>query len=115
MLVGFRRECCTRGRGSVDGVRWEQADVPTALPADGSILPLYPFPLRRGRILQRFSEACREAGALMKSSMRKSCVFACLLEDGEALAAQVLLRGRDSQIGNGFHGLTMEYGFGYFI
>ena len=30
-------------------------------------------------------------------------VFACVLEDGEALAAQVLLRGRDPQIGNGFH------------
>ena len=43
----------------------------------------------------------------MKSSMRKSCV----LEDGEALAAQVLLRGRGPQIVNSFHGLTMEYGF----
>ena len=31
------------------------------------------------------------------------------LEDGEALAAHVLLRGRDPQIDNGFHGLTMEY------
>ena len=38
-------------------------------------------------------------------------VFACVLEDGEALAAHVLLRGRDPQIGNGFHGLIMEYGF----
>ena len=47
----------------------------------------------------------------MKSSMGKSCV----LEDGEALAAQVLLRGRGPQIGNSFHGLTMEYGFWYFI
>ena len=42
-------------------------------------------------------------------------VFACVLEDGEALAAQVLLRGRGPQIGNGLHGLTMEYGFWYFI
>ena len=42
-------------------------------------------------------------------------VFACVLEDGEALAAQVLLRGRNPQIGNGFRGLTMEYGFWYFI
>ena len=42
-------------------------------------------------------------------------VFACVFEDGEALAAHVLLRGRDPQIGNGFHGLTMEYGFWYFI
>ena len=33
-----------------------------------------------------------------------------VLEDGEALAAHVLLRGRDPQISNGFHGLTMEYG-----
>ena len=38
-------------------------------------------------------------------------VFACVLEDGEALAAHVLLCGRDPQIGNGFHSLTMEYGF----
>ena len=37
------------------------------------------------------------------------------LEDGEALATQVLLRGRDPQIGNSFHGMTMEYGFWYFI
>ena len=42
-------------------------------------------------------------------------VFACVLEDGEALAAHVLLRGRDPQIGNGFHDLAMEYGFWYFI
>ena len=42
-------------------------------------------------------------------------VFTCVLEDGEALAAEVLLRGRDPQIGNCFHGLTMEYGFWYFI
>ena len=42
-------------------------------------------------------------------------VFACVLEDGEALAAHVLLRGRDPQIGNGFHRLPMECVFGYFI
>ena len=42
-------------------------------------------------------------------------VFACVLEDGETLAAHILLRGRDPQIGNGFHGLTMKYGFWYFI
>ena len=42
-------------------------------------------------------------------------VFACVLEDGEALAAHVLLCGRDPQIGNGFHSLTMECIFGYFI
>ena len=42
-------------------------------------------------------------------------VFARVLEDGEALDAHVLLRGRDPQIGNGFQGLTMEYGLGYFI
>ena len=41
-------------------------------------------------------------------------VFACVLEDREALAAHVL-RDRDSQIGGGFHGLTMEYGFWCFI
>ena len=32
-----------------------------------------------------------------------------------ALAALVLLCGRDPKIGNGFHGLTMEYVFGCFI
>ena len=53
-------------------------------------------------------------GRLDESSMRKSCLRA-LLEDGQALAAQVLLRGRGPQIGNGFHGLTMEYVFWYFI
>ena len=43
-------------------------------------------------------------------------MFACVLEDGEAMAVRhVLLRGRDPQIGNGFHGLTMEYDFWYFI
>ena len=26
-----------------------------------------------------------------------------------------VLRGRDPQIGKGFHGLTMKYGFWYFI
>ena len=31
------------------------------------------------------------------------------------LAAEVLLRGRDPQIGNGCHGLSMKYGFWYFI
>ena len=42
-------------------------------------------------------------------------VFACVLKDGEALAAHILLRGRDPQIGNGFHRLPMECVFGYFI
>ena len=37
------------------------------------------------------------------------------LSDFKALFVEVLLRGRDPQIGNGFHGLTMEYGFWYFI
>ena len=32
-----------------------------------------------------------------------------------ALDVHVLLRGRHRQIGNGFHGLTMECIFGYFI
>ena len=35
-----------------------------------------------------------------------------VLQDGEALAAHVLLRGRDPQIGDGPHGLSMECGFG---
>ena len=38
-----------------------------------------------------------------------------VLEDGEALAAHVLLRGRDAQIGDGLHGLSVECGFGYCI
>ena len=42
-------------------------------------------------------------------------VLARVLENGEALAAHVLLRGRDPQVGNGFHGLSMERIFGYFI
>ena len=41
-------------------------------------------------------------------------VVACVLEDGEALAAHVLLCGRGPQVGDGFHGLSMECGFGYF-
>ena len=32
-----------------------------------------------------------------------------VLEDGEALAAHVLLRGRDPQIGDGFHGLSIPW------
>ena len=65
-----------------------------------------------------------EPAALFGSLSRGGCldeivdaevVFACVLEDGEALAAHVLLCGRDPQIGNGFHSLTMECIFGYFI
>ncbi len=37
------------------------------------------------------------------------------LEDGEALAAHVLLRGRDPQRGDGLHDLSMKCGVGYFI
>ena len=32
---------------------------------------------------------------------------------GEALAANVLLRSRDAQIGDGLHGLSMEYSCEY--
>ena len=46
----------------------------------------------------------------MKSSMRKPCLRA-YSRTAQALPAHVLLRGRDPQIGNGFHGLTMKYGF----
>ena len=49
----------------------------------------------------------------MNSSMRTSW-WRAYLEDGEPLAAHVLLCGRDPQIGDGFHGLSMECGFGYF-
>ena len=38
-----------------------------------------------------------------------------VLQDGEALAARVLLRGRDAQIGDGLHGLSMECSFAYCI
>ena len=34
-----------------------------------------------------------------------------VLENGEALAANVLLRNGDPEIGDGFHGLSREYGF----
>ena len=44
----------------------------------------------------------------MKSSMRKSCLRA-YSRMARRWTAHVLLRGRDPQIGNGFHGLTMEY------
>ena len=49
----------------------------------------------------------------MKSSMRKSCFRAC------SRMARRWLRisccgGRDPQIGDGLHGLSMESGFGYF-
>ena len=37
------------------------------------------------------------------------------LEDGEALAAHVLRRGRDPPRGDDFHGLSMKCGFGCFI
>ena len=46
----------------------------------------------------------------MKSSMRK-VVLARAIEDSEALAAHVLLRGRDPQVGDGSHGLSTERGF----
>ena len=50
----------------------------------------------------------------MKSSIRKSC-WRGVLEDGEALAAHVLLRGRDPQVGDGSHGLSTERSVGYCI
>ena len=40
-------------------------------------------------------------------------VLARVLEDGEALAAHVLLRGRDPQVGDGSHGLSTERSVGY--
>ena len=42
-------------------------------------------------------------------------VLAGVLENGETLAASVLLRGRDPEIGDGFHGLLMESGFRYLL
>ena len=42
-------------------------------------------------------------------------VRSCVLEDGEALVANILLRGRDPQVGDGLHGLSMECGFAYCI
>ena len=42
-------------------------------------------------------------------------VLARVLEDGEALAAHVLLRGRDPQVGDGSHGLSTERSVGYCI
>ena len=57
---------------------------------------------------------CPEAVASMKSSMWRSC-FPRVLQDGEALAARVLLPGRDAQIGDGLHGLSMQCSFAYCI
>ena len=42
-------------------------------------------------------------------------VLARVLGYGEALAAHVLLRGRDPQVGDGSHGLSTECGFSYSI
>jgi hypothetical protein len=42
-------------------------------------------------------------------------VLARVLEDGEALAAHVLLRGRDPQVGDGSHGLSTERSVGYCV
>ena len=61
-----------------------------------------------------FSEACPEAVASMKSSMRKSCLRA-YSRMARRWLPHVLLCGRDPQIGNGFHSLTMECISGYFI
>ena len=61
---------------------------------------------RRAR--RRFFRSLSRGGRL-DEIVDAEVVFAGVLEDGEALAAHVLLRGRDPQIGNGFHGLTMEY------
>ena len=41
-------------------------------------------------------------GGRLDEIVDEEVVFAGVLEDGEALAAHVLLRGRDPQIGNGF-------------
>ena len=54
-------------------------------------------------------------GGRLDEIVDAAVVFACVLEGGEALAAHVLLRGRDPQIGNGSHGLTMKSGFWCFI
>ena len=53
-------------------------------------------------------------GGRLDERVDADVVVACVLEDGEALAAHVLLCGRDPQRGDGFHGLSMECGFGYF-
>ena len=45
------------------------------------------------------------------SGLDDGVVLASVLENGEALAAHVLLRGRDPQIGDGYHGLSTERGF----
>ena len=50
----------------------------------------------------------------MKSSMRKSCCRA-YSRMARALAAHVLLLGRDPQVGDGSHGLSTERSVGYCI
>ena len=54
-------------------------------------------------------------GGRLDETIDAEVVFVGVLKDGQALAAHVLLRGRDPPIGNGFHGLTMEHSFWYFI
>jgi len=48
-------------------------------------------------------------------SVDAEVVLARVLEDGETLAAHVLLRGRDPQVGDGSHGLSTERSIRYFI
>ena len=54
----------------------------------------------------------RRRSASMKSSMWRSC-FRAYSRMTRALAARVLLGGRDAQIGDGLHGLSRKYGGGY--
>ena len=62
-----------------------------------------------------FAEVERAGGGRLDEVVDAEVVRSRVLEDGEALAANVLLRGRNPQIGDGLHGLSMECGFGYCI
>ena len=76
--------------------------------------------VRYGSILTTAAKATIAANsALCRATLGggeiKAARFSAIRLLSGALAAHVLLSGRDPQIGNGSHGLTIKYGFGYFI
>ena len=108
-------------RGS-DGCRRRSAEIVTVF-LERTLSSLHQLPAEPGEFADDQTVAALEdvhqvveAAALFGSLYRggrlddivdAESAFACVLKDGEALTAHVLLRGRDPQIGNGFQGLAM--------